>query len=99
MGAQQLQVVAPGLQVTATRWQGLSGQLTAGPPPSPGQPFQTTSTALSGVYAAIGAAAVALAARAQATAGAATQAAAGYADQEAASAAEMTAVAQNGQMA
>ncbi len=81
--------------VAAAQWQGLTGQLTAGAPPSPGRPFQATSAALSDAYAAVGAAAAALAARAQATAGAVTQAAAWYANQEATGAADMAAVTQN----
>lgn len=93
-----MQLIAAELQATAARWQGLSGQLTAGVSPSPGQPFQPTSAALSSLYTAIGATASTLAARTGATAGAVTQAAAGYANQEAIGAAEMAAVTRNVKM-
>lgn len=93
MGWDEIQVVPGQLGVTASQWNVLGAQLAAGAtPPAPGQPFQTTTAAVSDVNAAIGGAAVAFASRTQAAATGVTAAAAGYADQEAAAAAAMAAV-------
>lgn len=88
-----MQVVPAELVAAAGQWQGLGAQLAATvAPPSPGPPFQPTTAAVNSVNAGIGAAAAALGARTQATAGGVTRAAAGYTSQEATSAAEMGAV-------
>lgn len=89
MGSNGLQVVLDQLATTAGQWQGLSAQLTATTPPSPGQTFQPTTAAVSSINATIGAAAAAFATRTQETAGQVFNAAAGYGTQEAASAGEM----------
>lgn len=79
-------------QVTTTvgQWQGLGAQLTATTPPPPGQPFQPTTAAVSGINAMVGAAAAALAARTQETTTGMTTAGTKYASQEATNAAEMS---------
>ncbi|WP_293313936.1 hypothetical protein [Mycobacterium sp.] len=92
MGSDELQVVLDQLRAAAAQWQGLSGQLTGVAPPSPGQPFQATTAAVSGVNAAIGVAGAAFANRIQAGAAGMTSAAAVYANQEATGAGEMAAV-------
>ncbi|KZS68472.1 MAG: hypothetical protein K2X56_24820 [Mycobacterium pseudokansasii] len=95
MGSDELQVVLGRLGVTASQWQGLGAQLATGAaPPAPGQPFQATTAAVSGIDAAIGGVAAAMATRTQATAAGVTAAAAGYANQEASAASEMAAVTQ-----
>jgi hypothetical protein len=92
MGSDGLQVVSGELEATAGRWQALGSRLTATTPPSPGPAFQPTTAAVSGVNAAIGAAAAALATRTQETAGQVTNTAAGYGSREAASAQETAGV-------
>ncbi|MDC9008206.1 hypothetical protein [Mycobacterium marinum] len=95
MGPDELHVKLGQLGVTAGQWQDLGAQLAAGAtPPAPGQPFQATAAAVSGIGAAIGGTGVALATRTQATAAAVAAAAAGYANQEATAAGEMAAVTQ-----
>lgn len=93
MGSDGLQVTLDQLSHTATQWQGLGAQLAGAAPPSPGQPFQATTTAVSGVNAAVAIAATGFAGRIQATAAGMTSAGAGYANQEATGAGEMAAVA------
>jgi len=93
VGSAELQVVLDQLGATARRWQGLSGKLRGvGASPSPGQHFQATTAAVSGIHAAIGGAASIFAGRIDATAAGVTSAAAGYAQQEAANAGAMAAV-------
>lgn len=94
MGTNALQVALDQLGATATRWQGLSAQLTTPAAPAAGPVFQPTTAALGTVNAAIGAAAAAMVARTQSTAGGVTSATAGYGNQEAASAADMSNVTQ-----
>ncbi|BAV39510.1 hypothetical protein SHTP_0105 [Mycobacterium ulcerans subsp. shinshuense] len=95
VGSDELHVKLGQLGVTASQWQDLRAQLAAGAtPPAPGQPFQATAAAVSGIGAAIGGTGVALATRTQATAAAVAAAAAGYANQEATAAGEMAAVTQ-----
>ncbi|MDM3976763.1 hypothetical protein QRB36_21590 [Mycobacterium marseillense] len=93
MGSDGLQVDLDQLRATATQWQGLGAQLTEAAPPSPGQPFQATTAAVSGVNAAVGVAATGFAGRIQATTAGMTSAGAGYANQEATGVGEMAAVA------
>ena len=93
VGSDGLQVTPDQLRLTATRWQLLGAQLTGTAAPSPGQPFQATTAAVSGVNAAVGVAAIGLAGRIQATTEGMTSAGAGYANQEATGAGEMAAVA------
>lgn len=88
MGQDAVQVVPAELEAAAGQWQALSAEL-VGAPPSPGPPFQPTTAAVNGINAAIGAAAVSLAARTQETAGGVTMAVGGYTSQEATSAAAM----------
>lgn len=53
MGSDELQVVLGQLGVAASQWQGLGTQLAArATPPGPGQPFQATAAAVSGIDAA-----------------------------------------------
>ncbi|OBB95927.1 hypothetical protein [Mycobacterium sp. 852002-40037_SCH5390672] len=89
MGSNGLQVVLDQLGAMAGRWQGLSAQLTATTPPSPGQPFQPTTAAVSSIHAMITTDAATFATRTQETATQVTNAAAGYGNQEATSADEM----------
>lgn len=93
MGSDGLQVVLDQLGAMAGRWQGLGAQLTATTPPSPGQPFQPTTAAVSTIYAMMSNDAAAFAARTQETAGQVTNAAAGYGSREATSAGEMADIA------
>jgi len=93
MGPGELQVCPEELGATASQWQALGSRLT-GAPPSPGPPFQPTTAAVNRVNAAIGVAAAAFTARAQATVGGVTTAAGGYTSQEATAAGEMAAVTQ-----
>lgn len=74
----------------AGQWQGLSAQFTTITPPSPGQPFQPTTAAISIVDSAIGTATTSLIARTQQTADGAVSAVEGYGNQEATNAADMT---------
>ncbi|ETW21549.1 hypothetical protein MGAST_25255, partial [Mycobacterium gastri 'Wayne'] len=67
-------------------------QLTGLAPSSPGQPFQTTTVAVNGINAAIGAAAAAFVIRTQAAAASVAAASTGYGNQEATAAGEMAAV-------
>ncbi|ABK68253.1 hypothetical protein MAV101_18325 [Mycobacterium avium subsp. hominissuis 101] len=92
VGSDELQVVLDQLRAAAGQWQGLSAQLAEVAPPSPGQPFQATTAAVSGVNAAIAVARAAFASRIQAEAARVTSAAADYANQEATGAGEMAAV-------
>ncbi|MHA7652753.1 hypothetical protein ACX9NE_20060 [Mycobacterium sp. ML4] len=95
MGSEELKVVLGQLGVTASQWQGLGAQLAAtATPPAAGHPFQATTAAVSGIDAAIGGTAAALATRTQATAAAVATATVGYANQEASAASEMAAVTQ-----
>ena len=94
MGAGSLHVVVEQLLAASAQWQGLSGELVDAPAPSPGEPFQPTTAAISGVNAAVGMAGAAFAAQTRATAAAVAQAATGYTDQEATAQAEMSAVTQ-----
>lgn len=89
MGSDGLQVVLDQLAAMAGQWQGLSAQLTAATPPSPGQPFQPTTAAVNSINAMIGTDAAAFATRTQETAGQVTNAAVAYGSQEASSAGEM----------
>ena len=74
--------------------QGLGAQLTATTPPPPGQPFQPTTAAVSGIDALISAAGAALSARTQQTATGMTTAGTHYASQEAKNAVDMSGITQ-----
>lgn len=89
MGSDGLQVVLDQLATTAGQWQGLGAQLIAPTPPSAGQPFQSTTAAVSSINGMIGAAAAAFATRTKETADQVTNAAGGYGTQEATAAGEM----------
>jgi hypothetical protein len=93
VGTNDLQVLPPELLAAAAQWEGLSTQLVR-VPPSPGQPFQPTTAAVTSVNAAIGVEAAALAARTQSTTAGVTTAAGGYVSQEAIAEGEMTALTQ-----
>ncbi|OCB33698.1 hypothetical protein A5675_21635 [Mycobacterium malmoense] len=82
MGSDGLQVVPGELVAAAGQWQALGSQLTVTTPPSPGPSFQPTTAAVSGVNAAIVAAAAAFATRTQETATGMTTASATYGKQE-----------------
>ncbi|MCA2244758.1 hypothetical protein JF781_20570 [Mycobacterium sp. WUMAC-067] len=90
MGSDGLQVALDQLAATAGQWQGLGAQLTATTPPSPGQPFQPTTAAVSSINAMVSADAAAFATRTQETAGQVTNAAAHYGSQEATNATDMS---------
>lgn len=87
-----LQVALDQVAATAGQWRGLSAQFTATAPPSPGQPFQPTTAAVSGIDALVSAAGSALAARIQQTATGVSTAVAHYSDQEATNAVNMSGV-------
>lgn len=91
MGSHELQVVLDQLQVTAGQWQSRSARFTSLAPSLPGQPFQPTTAAVSGVNAAINAAATAFVARTQSTAASVAAASTGYGNQEATAAGELAA--------
>lgn len=92
VGSDGLQVVPGQLAAMADRWQRLGAELTTTTPPSPGQPFQATTAAVSSINAMVSADGAAFASRSQDTAGGVTNAAAGYDSQEAISAHEMAGV-------
>ncbi|WP_077081852.1 hypothetical protein [Mycobacterium numidiamassiliense] len=87
-----LKVPSDQLQQAAVQWQRLSSGLTSAPP-SPGQPYQPTTAAISAIDAAVGAGAAACTARIQDTAASVVSAAAGYANQDAAGQSQLGAVA------
>ncbi|OMC14957.1 hypothetical protein [Mycobacterium sp. SP-6446] len=93
MGSGGLRVVPPELQAMAAQWQGLSAGFTNTAPPSPGQPFQPTTAAISAIDAAIGVSAAACAARIQDTAAGVAAAASGYTGQDAAGQSQLGGVA------
>jgi hypothetical protein len=92
MGTNELEVPSDQLLQAATQWQGLSAGLTSAAP-SPGQPFQLTTAAISAIDAATGVGGAACMARIQDTAAKVTSAAAGYANQDASGQGELAAVA------
>ncbi|OSC38478.1 hypothetical protein [Mycobacterium decipiens] len=87
----QLQIDVDQLAATAGQWGVGSADLYGLEPPSPGQPFQPTTAAVSGAHVAVDLAAAALIARAQATTASVADGAARYVSNEA-TAAEMAAV-------
>ncbi|WP_090601421.1 hypothetical protein [Mycobacterium lentiflavum] len=92
MGTNELDVPSDQLQLAASQWRGLGAGLTNAAP-SPGQPFQPTTAAISAIDAAIGISAAACAARIQDTAAAVASAAAGYTNQDASGQGQLAAVA------
>lgn len=90
MGSDGLQVVLDQVASLAGQWEGLGAQLATTAPPPPGQPFQATTAAISGIDAMIGAAAGAFAARTQDGVAGMSTAAADYGKQEATNAADMS---------
>lgn len=91
MGTSEFKVPSEQLQQAATQWLSLSGGL-RGSAPSPGQPFQPTTAAISAIDAAVGVASAACMARIQDTAGKISSAAAGYTKQDASGQSELAAV-------
>lgn len=87
-----LKVPSDQLRQAASQWQGLSSGLT-GAPPSPGQPFQPTTAAISAIDSAVGVGAAACVARIEDTATGVVAAAAGYASQDATGQGELAGVA------
>lgn len=92
MGTNELKVPSDQLLQAASQWQGLSAGL-ATRAPSPGQPFQPTTVAISAIDAAIGVGTAACMARIQDTAAKVTSAAAGYANQDTSGQGQLAAVA------
>ncbi|MCV7076976.1 hypothetical protein [Mycobacterium szulgai] len=91
MAMNELKVAADQLRQTATQWQGLStGFGTTAP--SPGQPFQPTTAAITAIDAAIGVGAAVCAVRIQATAASVAAAATGYTSQDASGRSELAGV-------
>ncbi|AGZ50642.1 hypothetical protein PJK45_05215 [Mycobacterium kansasii] len=92
MEQDRLRIDVGQLEATAGQWSRRSVELAVLAPPSLGQPFQRTTAAVCGAYAAVEFAAAALLARTQATTGTVQAGAAGYASNEATAVAEMSAV-------
>ncbi len=88
----QLRVEVPQLEATAGEWSQRSATLAALTLPSPGQPFQPTTAAVSSAHTAVGLAAAALTTRTQETIVAVESGATQYATNETTSPAEMAAV-------